>query len=351
MEQKTMKALVYHGPNSISLDELPVPQIQDPHDVIAKVTCSAICTSDVHIMKGEIPFVKAPRTLGHEFVVEVLEVGSAVKNAKVGGHYAVAPLSYCGECPACKAGHVGACQNAGGFGIYADGCQAEYIRIPWADHCMLPVPAGKTDEDVLLLGDMLATAWFGIQNAGVKEGQTVAVIGCGPVGLSACELLTHHFGCKVVAFDIIQDRIDLVMKQDVAVAAINPATDDVAAKVKEITGGAGFPVVFEDAGTPESLNMAIAIAGYCSVVSTVAVYAGPVSIPMQSLIYKNLRIMTGIQKCEGLPEMLKMIVTGEINTNWILTHHAPLDKIMDGYDVFGNKKDGCVKWVVTPLEG
>lgn len=350
MEKATMKAVVYHGPNDISLDDVPMPKIEDPHDAIGKVTCSAICTSDIHIAEGAIPFVKPPRILGHEFAVEIIEIGDEVQKVEVGKHYTVAPLSYCGECPNCLGGHAGACENAGGFGIYCDGCQAEYIRIPWVDHCTMPVPEGKTDEDVLLLGDMLATAWFGINNALPTEGDMVAVVGTGPVGLCACELLTKHFGCQVVAFDIVQDRCDKALEHGVALAAINPATEDVEARVKELTGGRGFPRVYECAGTNESLNLAIAIAGYRSAVSTISVFDAPCTIPMQTLIYKNLNIFTGIQSCEGLPEMLKMICTGEIDVNWILSHHAPLDRIMEGYEVFGKKQDGCTKWVVTPIE-
>lgn len=350
MKEKTMKALVYHGPDQISLDDVPMPEIKDPNDAIAKVTVNTICTSDVHIMKGEIPFVKAPRVLGHEFCVEVIEIGDSVMKVEVGKHYLSAPLSYCGECDNCRIGRLGACENAGGFGIYTDGCQAEYVRIPYADKCLVEIPKGRTDEDMLLLGDMLATAWFGIQNAQVKPGQMIAVVGCGPVGLSACELLTKHFGCTCVALDIISERAQLAVDNGVAVAAINPELDDVDAKVKELTGGKGFPAIIECAGTGEAYNLSIAIAGYSGMVSTVSVFSEPVTIPMQTLVYKNLRFATGIQRCEGFPAMITDIVLNKIDTNWILTHKSPLNEIIKGYDVFGNKKDSCTKWVITPYE-
>ena len=350
MEQTTMKALVYHGPGKISLDDVPVPVIQDPHDVIGRVTANTICTSDLHIRDGHIPQVKTEKILGHEFCVEVIEKGEAVQGIEIGKHYVVIPASFCGECPACKADNIAFCEKAGGFGMKIDGCQAEYIRIPFAEHCMIPVPDGKTDEDILLLPDMMATAWFGITNASPQPGQTVAVIGCGPVGLCGCALLTNHFGCKVVAIDAIAERTQKAVDHGCAIAAINPLTDDVKARVGELTGGAGFPVVLETGGSNDSFNLAIQIAGRHGIVSTIAMFAGPVTIPMHELIYKNLRFATGIQNAGGMKEMMADIVSGKVDVTWILSHHAPLNDILKGYEVFGKKEDGCTKWVVTPYE-
>lgn len=350
MEQKTMKALVYHGPHNYSLDDVLVPQLQKDTDVIARVTLSTICTSDVHITGGNVPIVTAPKVLGHEFCAELIEVGSAVKGFKVGDRVHVPPLSFCGECEMCKVGRVGACLNAGGFGIFAEGCHAEYIRIPHAQNCLIPIPDELTEKDVLLLGDMLSTAWFGIKNAEVKEGQTVAVLGCGPVGLSTCLLAKKVKGAKVIAFDTIQERIDLALEEGVADIGVNVLTDNIAQIISETTGGRGVAATIETAGTPEAFGLALEITAVAGIVSSVAVYEEAVQLPMQTLVYKNLTIKMGIQRLEGIADMLKLIKEGVINTNFILTHQSPLNDILKGYEVFGEKQDGCVKWVLTPYE-
>lgn len=347
---ETMKALVYHGPNNYGLEDVPMPRLEKDTDVIGRVSLSTICTSDVHIVGGHIPIVKPGRILGHEFCVELVEVGSAVKGFKVGDHVHVAPLSFCGACAQCRVGRVGYCENGGGFGIIQNGCQAEYIRIPDANSCMIPIPAGLTERDVLLLGDMMATGWFGIKNAHVQEGQTVAVVGVGPVGLSTCALLKKAFKARVIAMDLIPARVDLALKNGVADEGVYVNLNDPlnTEKVMALTGGRGVDAVIETGGTSDSLNLSLAIPRYEGVVSLLSVFAAPITIPMQEVYKKNLEIRMGVQKCEGIPEMLKLIASGVVDTKFILTHESPLNDIMRGYEVFGKKQDGCVKWVITP---
>lgn len=348
--KKTMKALVYEGPNQINLKDVPTPKLEKPTDAIAKVTLSTICTSDIHIAKGHIPFVKPPIILGHEFCAELIEVGSGVKNFKPGDRVHVAPLTYCGECPTCKSGRITVCDNGGGFGIKVQGCQAEYIRIPNADRCMIPIPDNLKYEDVLLLGDMLATAYFGINNADVKEGDTVAVIGLGPVGFCTCILLKKMFKTKVIAITRKEESLQKALKEGVADYTINESDPELMNKLMKYTGGKGAGKVIETAGVQATMDVALNIVSYRGTVSTVAVFSGPIQLPMQSLIYKNVKIHMGIQRTEGLPEMMKLIENGTIDTNFVLTHKAPLNDILKGYEVFGKKQDGCIKWAVTPYE-
>lgn len=351
MAKDTMKALVYHAPGTVSLDDVPMPRIQRPTDVIAKVTLSVICTSDLHIMHGYVPVVEPPRILGHEFCAELVEVGPEVKGFKAGDRVHVAPLSFCGNCKWCKIGRVGKCENAGGFGIYIEGCQAEYIRIPYANNCMIPIPDGLSDRDVLLIGDMMGTAWFGVKNAEIKEGDTVAVVGCGPVGLCTCLLAKKAFkASKVIAIDAIQERIDLALKEGVADVGFNVMKDDVVKLVLAQTGDNGVDSVIETGGNIESMQLACNITGYRGIVSTVSVFPGPIELPLHELLYKNLTIRMGIQRAEGIPEMMKMIKDGTICTDFILTHQGPLNNIVEAYDVFGKREDGCIKYVVTPWE-
>lgn len=346
MEQKTMKALVYHGPGKISLDTVPVPQIEQPTDVIAKVTISAICTSDIHISNGHLPQVKPGTTLGHEFVVEAVELGPEVEGIEIGRHYCVLPASVCGECEMCKVGRIAACKNGGSFGVYQNGCQADYIRIPNPNSCMVPVPDGITDEQMILLGDMLATAWFGIVQADVKPGQTVAVVGLGPVGMCACELLTKIFDCKVVGITRSQEKINLALEHDVIIAGISPATDDVDARIAELTGGKLFPAVIETPGNQSSMDLACQAVGFNGTISTIAIFGGPINIPMQKIVYRNATIKMGVQRLEGIKEMLEGIVSGKLDTTWMLTHRDSLSNILKGYEVFGGHTETCIKWIV-----
>lgn len=199
---------------------------------------------------------------------------------------------------------------------------------------------------------MLATAWFGITNANLQEGQSIAVIGVGPVGQCTCLLAKKAFGAKqVIAIDTLQYRLDLAQKEGNADIIINPAQDNVKQKLLEATGGLGVDAVVETAGFKATFDLAVKAVKNNGIISTVAVVAAPFEINMPEIVFKNLTIKAGIQKCEGLKEMMMMmIISGKINTRFLLTHRAPLNDIEKGYDIFGNQKDNCMKWLITPYE-
>lgn len=358
MKQTTMKAFVFRGVDDYGLQDMPVPQIVKADDAIIKVTVNAICTSDIHIIHGGIPVItdsvatKGPRILGHEFCGEVVEVGQDVKKFKIGDRVIVLAGIGCFECPLCKIGMRAFCSELGMFGgTNLHGAQAEYVRIPRSNITMIKIPDGLTEEDVLLVPDMLATGWFGLKNANITEGQTVAVVGVGPVGQCTAMLATKAFGAKtVVVFDLIQERLDAALKAGVADYALNVLTDDIPKKVAEITGGAGFNVTVDTPGSQDSINLACAITGMNGVLSTIAIIEQPITVPMNQLCLKNVTIKMGIQHLEGIAEMLQMIIAGKLDTKYILTHRSPLNDIEKGYKVFGNRDDGCIKWLIYPYE-
>jgi alcohol dehydrogenase len=350
--KETMKGLVYHGNKTISLDDLPMPKIEKPDDVIGRVTASAICTSDIHIVQGHAP-AKAPLVLGHEFCIEVVEAGEAVKEQyKVGEHYVVAPLSFCGQCDMCKLGRVGRCENGGGFGIFQSGAQAEYIRVSNSRTCMYKVPDGVKDEEVLLVPDMLATGLFGIKQAGVQKGDTVAVIGLGPVGFCTCELLKKIYECNVIAITRQQESLEKAKRLGIADEIVNATDSEMVGKVLQITGK-GAPIVIETTGNQTTMETAFNIVAYGGMISTVAVFGGPISVPFHTLVYKNARIAMGIQRAEGIADMIQYVKDGVIDTTFALTHKVPLNDIIKGYELFGlngKRTPGCIKVVVTPWE-
>jgi alcohol dehydrogenase len=353
MQAKTMKALVYRGPGEYKLEDVAVPQIIEPTDVIGRVTLSTICSSDVHVLEGHMNNVTLPKIIGHEFCAEIVEVGADVKELKVGDRVQPMPGIYCGTCKFCKAGVAIMCEHkdAGVLGANGvDGCQAEYVRIPMADKFCIKIPHGMEDEDILLLGDMMGTARYGLENASFKEGQSLAVIGVGPVGLSTCLLAKKSYGARqIIAIDLIQSRLDLALANGIADVALNPTDSEFINKFLMAAGG-GVDAVIETAGTAQTLQMAFEMARPGGVVSNVAIFPGPVELPIPAITVKNITFRSGIQFCEGVEEILPQIQNGKIDTRFMLTHRAPLNDIIKGYDIFGNKKDGCVKWLVTPYK-
>ncbi len=348
---ETMKALVYRGPEKIALEDVPIPKIIAPDDAIVKVTLSTICGTDIHIWHGGMPEVETPRIIGHEFCGEVVEVGPAVRNAKVGDKVAVSCVTQCGECFYCTRGIYSHCTTGSWiFGYMIDGCQAEYVRVPHANLGMFPIPAGLKEDNLLFVGDILSTGYFGAENARIQPGDTVAIMGSGPVGM--CAMLTARlWGPKqIIAVDVNQDRLDFAVKQGVADLSLKPAKENVPERIRELTGGRGADATIEAVGAKGTYELALDAVRPGGNVSIIGVFEQPQELPMNKLWIKNISISMGLVNANHIPELIGLIAAGKLNTDFLITHRAPLNDIINGYDVFGNKKDNCLKWVVTPYQ-
>ena len=347
----TMKALVYNGPEKIALEDVPVPKIIEPDDAIVKVTTSTICGTDIHIWHGGMPEVEPPRILGHEFCGEVVEVGPAVRNAKVGDKVAVSCVTQCGECFYCVRGTYSHCTTGSWiFGYMIDGCQAEYVRVPHANLGMFPIPDGLTEDDVLLVGDILSTGYFGSEQACIEPGDTVAVMGTGPVGMCAMIMARLWGPARIIAVDMNQARLDAAVKMGVADMGLNPADVNVGDAIRDLTEGRGADRTIEAVGAKGTYEMALDAVRPGGNVSIIGVFEDPQILPMNTLWIKNIRISMGLVNANRIPELINLIQAGKIDTKFLYTHRKPLNDILEGYDVFGNKKDNCLKWIVTPYE-
>lgn len=347
----TMKALVYRGPEKIGLEDVPIPKIIEPDDAIVKVTTSTICGTDIHIWHGGMPEVEPPRILGHEFVGEVVEIGPAVRNAKVGDKVAVSCVTQCGECFYCRRGIYSHCTTGSWiFGYMIDGCQAEYVRVPHANLGMFEIPEGLTEEDVLFVGDILSTGYLGAENARIEPGETVVVTGSGPVGMCAMTCARLWGPAQVIAVDLNQERLDFAVKNGVADIGLNPLNVDVPEKIRELTEGRGADRTIEACGAKGTYELALESVRPGGNVSLIGVFEEAQTLALNKLWIKNINLSMGLVNANRIPELIKLIQTGKINTNFLITHRAPLNEVLNGYDVFGNKKDNCIKWVITPYE-
>jgi alcohol dehydrogenase len=348
--ERTMKACVVEESDIIYLKDVPIPEIIESTDVIAKVTLATICTTDIDILHGWGAF---PLIAGHEFCAMVVEAGPEVKKLKPGDRCLCLPAVYCGECPTCQQGSLSMCEKYSGLGGGANnmgGAFAEYIRIPLADRHMIPIPEGLTEEDVIFAGDVMITARFALTRAGIKEGQSVAVFGVGPIGLAACLLSKKVYKAKtVIAVDLLQYRLDLALEKGIADFVVNAAEGDPVERIKAITG-VGVDVAIETAGCQETIANSISSVKINGVVSSLAVLLEPIEINWFEMLMKNLTIKAGLQCLEGAEEMMQRIKAGELDVRWMATHKAPLNDILRGYQIFGNHEENCIKWLVTPYE-
>src|SRR4051812_20950778 len=242
-----MRAVVYHGPGQKAWEDVPKPVVIDDTDAIVRVDATTICGTDLHILKGDVPAVTDGRILGHEAVGTVTDVGSGVKNVRVGDRVLVSCITACGRCRFCRDGAYGQCLGGGGWilGHRIDGTQAEYVRVPFADNSTYRVPEGVTDEEVLMLADILPTGYeVGVLNGEVRPGDTVAIVGAGPIGLAAIIGAKLHSPSHIVAIDLANGRLDAA-KQFGADIVVNSREDDPYTRIMDLTGGLGADVTNE----------------------------------------------------------------------------------------------------------
>jgi alcohol dehydrogenase len=345
-----MKALVYHGPESNAWEEVPVPTLQADTDVIVRVDTTTICGSDLHILKGDTPEVTAGRILGHEAVGTVETVGTGVKTVAVGDRVLVSCISACGTCRFCREGRYGQCLGGGGWilGHLIDGTQAEYVRVPFADTSTYPVPKGAIDEEILMLADILPTGYeVGVLNGHVQPGDTVAVVGSGPIGLSAITGAKLYSPGMVVAIDLADSRLD-VAKQFGADLTINNEHQDAVDLVRKLTGGLGVDVAIEAVGVPSTFELCTELVRPGGHVANIGVHGRPATLHLESLWTRDVTITTGLVDTYSTPTLLRLLTSRQIDAGRFATHHFGLQDMMEAYDVFARAADtGAVKVVLT----
>jgi alcohol dehydrogenase len=331
-----MKALVYHGPDEKAWESVPDPSIIEPTDAIVHIDSSTICGTDLHILKGDVPEVKPGTILGHEAVGTVIEVGAAVTTIAVGDRVLVSCISSCGRCRFCREGHYGLCTGGGGwiFGHLIDGLQAELARVPFADTSVYKVPAGLSDEQVLFLADILPTAYeVGVLNGRVTPGDTVAIVGAGPIGLATIMTAKLHTPGQIIAIDLADTRLEKALEFGADVT-INNGNEDAVAKVMELTGGLGADVAIEAVGVPDTFELCAELIRPGGHVANVGVHGECATLHLERLWIRDVMITTGLVDTNTTPTLLRLIEGGRLDPTVFATHHFDLADTMRAYEVF-----------------
>jgi alcohol dehydrogenase len=348
----TMKALVYHGPGKCAWEEKPHPVIQHPGDAIVRVTTSTICGTDLHILKGDLPSVIEGRVLGHEGIGVIEQVGTAVSEFHVGDKVIISCVTACLKCDFCKRSMYSHCRHGGWIlGNMIDGTQAEYARIPHCDGSLIHFPSGGDEEALVMLSDILPTAFeCGVLNGQVKPGDTVAVVGAGPVGLAV--LLTAQFYCPAAIFMIDLDDKRLAVAKHFGATTLVNSTDGYAARqVMELTKGAGVDVAIEAVGIPATFDICQAIVAAGGRIANVGVHGKPVELHMEKLWDRNISLTTRLVDTVTTPMLLKVVRSGRLQPSKLVTHRFSMNDIMKAYDTFGNAaREGALKVVLTSVE-
>lgn len=389
-----MKALCWHGKGDIRCDTVPDPQIEDGRDVIIKMTSCAICGSDLHLYGNFMPGMKSGDIMGHEFMGEVVEVGSSVSRLKVGDRIVVPFTIICGECEQCRRGNFSVCERtnrnaelaATGFGHATAGLfgythltggypggQAEFVRVPFADATHVKVPSTLTDEQVLFLGDIFPTGWQAAVQCDIEPTDTVAIWGCGPVGQMAIRSAVLLGARQVVAIDNVPERLSMAKAGGATI--INFDEESVIERLNQLTGGKGpekcidavgleahatrsidsvvdraKQAVMLESDRPHVLREMFYVCRPAGIVSIPGVYGGLVDkIPFGAVMNKGLTIRTGQTHVNRwTDDLLRRIEEGQIDPSFVITHTVGLDEGPGMYETFRDKKDGCIKVVLKP---
>src|SRR5438874_4501874 len=331
-----MKALVYHGPGQRSWDDVPDPTIEAPTDIVVRIDASTICGTDLHILKGDVPEVRPGTILGHEAVGTVIEKGAGVTTLELGDRVLVSCITSCGRCRFCKEQRYGLCTGGGGwiFGHLIDGLQAEYARVPFADTSVYKLPAELTDEQVLFLADILPTAFeVGVLNGGLAPGDTIAIVGAGPIGLATVLTAKLYTPGRIIAIDLADSRLEKARELG-ADMTINSGDDDPLERVMELTAGLGVDVAVEAVGVPETVELCADLIRPGGRVANVGVHGHPATLHLEKLWIRDVTITTGLVDTVSTPRLLRLIAEGRLDATPFATHRFPLDETMAAYDTF-----------------
>jgi alcohol dehydrogenase len=345
-----MKALVYHGVGAKAWEDVARPTIQADTDAIVRVDTTTICGTDLHILKGDLPAMVDGRIIGHEAVGTVDTVGAGVKNVKVGDRVLVSCVSACGVCRFCREGRYGQCLGGGGWilGNEIDGTQAEYVRIPFADNSTYPVPDGVSDEELLMLSDILPTGYeVGVLNGQIRPGDVVAVVGAGPIGLSAMSSARLFSPSHVIAIDLTDSRLDAA-KQFGADVVVNNTTSDPLAVARELTGGLGVDVAIEAVGVPAAFELTADLIRPGGRVANIGVHGAPATLHLERLWTRDVTITTGLVDTYSTPTLLRLLTSGQIDARRFVTHRFSFGEFIEAYDVFSRAGEtGALKVVLS----
>lgn len=345
-----MQALVYHGPGQKAWQEVPDPRLEDDTDAIVRVDATTICGTDLHILKGDTPEVTPGRILGHEAVGTVEAVGPAVRRVAFGDRVLVSCITSCGTCRYCRQGRYGQCLGGGGWilGHLIDGTQAESVRVPFADTSTYPAPSGVGDEALLMVADILPTGYeVGVRNGCVQPGDSVVVVGAGPIGLSAILGAKLYTPARVIAVDKADSRLEAA-KRFGADVVVNDSWEDVAAVVQELTGGLGADVAIEAVGVPDTFELCARLVRPGGHVANVGVHGRPATLHLETLWIRDVTITTGLVDTSSTPMFIELLSGHAIDAAPFVTHHFGLDEFELAYDIFSDAADtGALKVVLA----
>ena len=331
-----MKALTYHGPGHRVWGEVPEPQVEDPQDAVVRVDAVTICGTDLHILKGDVPEVAEGRVLGHEAVGTVTAIGDAVQDTAVGDRVLVSCISACGRCRYCRKARYGQCLRGGGWtlGHTVDGTQAEYVRVPFADLSLHRLPEAVSDEAALMLADILPTSYeVGVRNGQVSPGDTVVIVGAGPIGLAAVMTARLYSPSRVIVVDQDATRLDAAKRlgADVTLRA-DEATAEALAELSP--DGLGADVAIEAVGIPQTFELCTRSVRPGGHVANIGVHGAPATLHLEDLWIRDVTITTGLVDTSSTPRLLDMLAAGQLDTSPLVTHRFGLDEMQDAYDVF-----------------
>lgn len=343
-----MKALVYLGPGLKALQDMPEPNIIEPTDAIVRVSKTTICGTDLHILKGDVPTCVSGRILGHEGVGVIESVGSAVTAFKVGDHVLISCITSCGQCYYCRKNMYSHCTTGGWIlGNSIDGTQAELVRIPYAQTSLYPIPAGADEEALVMLSDILPTGFeCGVLNGKVAPGQTVAIVGAGPIGLAALLTAQFYSPAEIIMIDLDPNRLAVAQKFG-ATTVLNSADGQVVANVLALTEGRGVDTAIEAVGIPATFELCQELIAPGGVIANIGVHGKKVDLHLETLWSRNITITTRLVDTVSTPMLLGTLRSKKINPKLLITHHFKMSEIMDAYDTFENAaRTGALKVVI-----